>query len=227
MIPGSLSRCSEGRSVSGSWGPRLTQQQMHVPPQGSRGGGTPRRPQFRSRGGGVSGQALSGGNILGFGSFRQPPLPSPSGLFGSAHNMHPQSAGGPSGGLASALQAKRKNISSPAAQESPQDVSRWTNKPSTEKVLALIELQEFEGSWPEGNQEVAAILGVYSLQPPLQGSEKAWTTLLVVLFLEMKNAAEEGTWGLVVEKARDWLMENIPTGLEDLEKAAVAIISTA
>jgi hypothetical protein len=103
--------------------------------------------------------------------------------------------------------------------------TKWSNKPSTEKVLALIELQEFEGTWPEGNEEIKAILGFQIPHAPNQVDAKAWITLLVVGFLELKNAAEEGTWGMVVEKARDWLAANVPTGLEELEKAAVDLVS--
>lgn len=102
---------------------------------------------------------------------------------------------------------------------------KWANKSSVEKVLALIELQEFEGSWPEGNEEVGAILGIQIPQVPVQGQDKAWITLLVIYFLDIKNAAEAGTWGLVVEKARDWLTTNVTNDLEHLENAAITIIN--
>ena len=51
-------------------------------------------------------------------------------------------------------------------------------------------------------------------------------TLLVVKFLEDKCADEEGTWALVVEKARGWLvgLGQDQAALEELEKKALEIV---
>lgn len=74
----------------------------------------------------------------------------------------------------------------------------------------MIALQDFEGFW----EPVAEVWGIMSLkgkdykeERTLKGGEegKAWTTILVVTFLEQKMKAEAGVWDLVVEKARAWL----------------------
>jgi hypothetical protein len=108
------------------------------------------------------------------------------------------------------------------AGEPVNHATTWASRSGADRVLALIELQEFDGSWPVGNEEIAAIVGVG--MTPAKGDEKAWITLLVVLFLEMKNADEEGTWGMVVEKAREWLGGAVGAGLGELEKAAAEVI---
>ena len=57
-------------------------------------------------------------------------------------------------------------------------------------------------------------------------NQKAWTTLLLVSYLETNCADEEGTWGLVVEKARDFLRSGCTwtagVKMEDAEKQAKA-----
>jgi hypothetical protein len=86
----------------------------------------------------------------------------------------------------------------------------WTTASDEEKVHRLIALQDFEGFW----EPVAEVWGIMSLkgkdykeERTLKGGEegKAWTTILVVTFLEQKMKAEAGVWDLVVEKARAWL----------------------
>jgi hypothetical protein len=97
----------------------------------------------------------------------------------------------------------------------------WSTQSAVEKVLALIALQDFDGSWPTDNAQIAAILGIDIGTKP---DPKAWVTLLVVRYLELKNSDESGIWGLVVDKARDWLAANVSAGLEDLEKEATEIV---
>ena len=100
----------------------------------------------------------------------------------------------------------------------------WMSKSAAEKVLALIALQDFEGSWPDDNTEVEQIMGFEICRCPNMGDQKTWVTLVVVCFLEQKMGNEEGTWGLVVEKARGWLegLENMD--LENLEKSAKELV---
>jgi hypothetical protein len=99
----------------------------------------------------------------------------------------------------------------------------WTSESESEKVLALIALQDFEGSWPY-DKEVGQIMGFEIPQRPKGGEQKVWVTLLVVCFLEQKMSGEEGTWGLVVEKARGWLEGSGDMDLEDLEENAKAFV---
>lgn len=95
-------------------------------------------------------------------------------------------------------------------------------KTQAEKLLALISLQDFSGSWVSATdptkdlQKISALLGFEVPPPPSAASmkaagwtssdaQKAWITMLVIKVLEDKMPEEEGTWGLVVEKARGWL----------------------
>jgi hypothetical protein len=50
-----------------------------------------------------------------------------------------------------------------------------------------------------------------------------WITILVVRWLEVLGSEEEGTWGLVVEKARAWL-EGLGVELNGLEKDAGLVV---
>jgi hypothetical protein len=99
----------------------------------------------------------------------------------------------------------------------------WASKSPTEKVLGLIDLQDFDGSWPiAAHADISAILGFdISSSGILDG---VWTTLIVVSYLELKVAFEEDIWIMVVEKARDWLTANVPDGLQDLEKKAAEVV---
>lgn len=96
----------------------------------------------------------------------------------------------------------------------------WTAQPLSGKVLALINMQEFDGFWPacvvDQLNEIAAILGVNIEREKVKGEVSSvrsnvefevWVTLLVVAWFVEKAASEEGTWALVVEKAKAWLAE--------------------
>ncbi|MCJ1253321.1 hypothetical protein MMC24_001132 [Lignoscripta atroalba] len=83
----------------------------------------------------------------------------------------------------------------------------------SEKVLAVIALQDFEGWW-NPSEELALITGigkeVFDDESIIGEKEKGerrkmWATMLVVVWLEEMMRAEEGVWDLVVEKARGWL----------------------
>jgi hypothetical protein len=105
----------------------------------------------------------------------------------------------------------------------------WSKESTSGKVLALIALQAFDGYWPGDNAEVGRIIGLGSTikNVNLITEEKnIWATFLVVKFLEEKCADEEGTWALVVEKARIWLagMEKDQAAMEELEKKALEIV---
>jgi hypothetical protein len=122
-----------------------------------------------------------------------------------------------SGGLAAAMS---KRVAPPRD---------WSQVSSSEKVLALIALQAFDGYWPGDNAEVGRIIGLGSTikNKNLVTEEKnIWAALLVIKFLEEKCADEEGTWALVVEKARIWLagMGSDPSAMEELEKKALEIV---
>jgi len=88
------------------------------------------------------------------------------------------------------------------------------------KVLALIGLQDFEGFWaPSDIVQLAKIMDIEKgkLEKGADEKEKkAWVTAIVLAFLEEKCGTEEDTWELVVEKGKSWL------GDETLEKEAKA-----
>jgi hypothetical protein len=89
----------------------------------------------------------------------------------------------------------------------------WATQSVSQKVHALISIQDFEGSWSPADPTISLILGLDEIPKAPEGVDgKTWVTLLVTAYLEVNCAAEEGTWELVVEKARDWL--SAVTGLD-------------
>jgi hypothetical protein len=52
----------------------------------------------------------------------------------------------------------------------------------------------------------------------------AWTTLIVINFLEIKCAKEEREWKLAVKKAKEWLRD---VGLDKLEKKAREVVQNS
>lgn len=91
--------------------------------------------------------------------------------------------------------------------------TNWASKSTAEKVLAVIELEQFDGSW-KPSPELNSILNLQR-QPGYQETAE-WVTMWVVLWLEIKCASEAATFEMVVEKAREWLAGNA-FNLEDLE----------
>lgn len=73
----------------------------------------------------------------------------------------------------------------------------------SEKVISIIELQDFEGSWTEATQ-LTSILGIKE-KVLCKKRESYWITLVFIAFLEEKMGQERETWVLVVCKARTWL----------------------
>ena len=96
-------------------------------------------------------------------------------------------------------------------------------KSAADRVLALISLQDFEGCWVP-TTEVDEIMGFEIPVNPKTGDQMIWITLVVVCFLEQKMASEEGTWALVVQKARSWLEALELMNLEELEKEAAEFV---
>lgn len=87
----------------------------------------------------------------------------------------------------------------------------------SDKVHAIINLQNFEGHWEAGNE----LFRIMDLNDRAQKSKTlVETTLLVVVFLEQKMAGEKDVWELVVEKARAWL-QNANIGADAMEKMAI------
>lgn len=105
----------------------------------------------------------------------------------------------------------------------------YTMESAENKVHALIALQSFHGVWPSSAVgEISAILGMPVGECPREGVQRdVWMTLLVVRYLEVWMSEEEGTWALVVEKARGWLGEVLGMeALEGLEREAAKLIQS-
>ena len=103
-------------------------------------------------------------------------------------------------------------------QDTMPSPTNWVTKSVSERVHSLISLQKFEGSWSAKDSEIFCIMALEVPKAPEGVDEKIWVTLLVTAYLEIKCATEEGTWGLVVEKAKDWV--SATTGLEPAWKQA-------
>ncbi|KAJ8062369.1 hypothetical protein OCU04_008913 [Sclerotinia nivalis] len=97
-------------------------------------------------------------------------------------------------------------------------------------MLALIDLQSFDGSWDAHSETLSSILGFEIPKPrPLQViDEDVWVTMLLVRFLEDRIPEGKSVWCLVVEKARRFVRARLNTTgdmdlLEEMAGAAVQI----
>ncbi|KAL2061135.1 hypothetical protein VTL71DRAFT_7408 [Oculimacula yallundae] len=96
----------------------------------------------------------------------------------------------------------------------------------SDKVLALIKLQDFAGFWAadEGKESRAfQIIGISS-NCTYGADADVWLTVLVIKFLQEKCAEEQGTWELVVEKAQAWVYGCGTMDVEELEKKASLLL---
>jgi hypothetical protein len=118
-----------------------------------------------------------------------------------------------------------------APASAPQEsvpVTDFTNVSAHDRVLALIDCQDFEGTWDAA--DVEPILGFQipvNITDSEEAERKSWVTMIVVCFLEEKMAAERDTWELVVAKARTWLEQTLGTTLSDMENKAKMVVESA
>jgi Vault protein inter-alpha-trypsin domain/von Willebrand factor type A domain len=93
-------------------------------------------------------------------------------------------------------------------------MSRSASEPETadppmtneEKMLELVSLQSFDGSWQMTNKFLLTLgLNEAMLTALLQLENTVVATLVAVGFLECKVPEEEGVWEMIVEKAKGWL----------------------
>ena len=88
----------------------------------------------------------------------------------------------------------------------------------SDQVRALIDLNNFDGSWASSAQLVK-ILGAdfdaIKHWKPAGWSEMQRTTTVVVAFLEVRMSGEREVWEMVVEKARGWLVGGLSTEAEE------------
>ncbi|KAK0102766.1 hypothetical protein ONS95_006363 [Cadophora gregata] len=149
----------------------------------------------------------------GWGSAALPaaPAPMPTGFGSPSPSNFPASPGSPFYGRGAAV---------PSAWSAP--TPQFTVPISiADKVLALIEMQDFEGFWAvDSDKHAFQIIGVKETKAPDGVDANVWLTVLVVKFLQEKCAEEEGTWEMVVEKANAWLDGCGVGGIQGLEKKA-------
>ena len=97
------------------------------------------------------------------------------------------------------------------------NTSRLSDATPTQKMSALIALQQADGSWMLG-AALASILG--KTLSDLEGAcpqgcvgerGAVWATLLAVQFLEDKLSSRKEEWELVAGKAEAWLRSRMPT----------------
>lgn len=92
----------------------------------------------------------------------------------------------------------------------------------------LIGLQTFEGSWEVSSSLLSALkiseASVTAEAGKLKADVKVFVTALVIAVLEGKLKEFEGSWELVVEKARDWLEESFAGDVDGLVEKAGGLV---
>ncbi|RDW60731.1 hypothetical protein BP6252_12114 [Coleophoma cylindrospora] len=97
---------------------------------------------------------------------------------------------------------------------------------SNNPVLSLIELQSFDGSWASASKD--KILQLIGLQDFSEVDQKdlestLLLTVLVVTYLVQCKPTEEDVWTLVVEKAKDWVDNQLLIGDGQIKKETLDI----
>ena len=193
---------------------------------GGRGGGG---GSSGLRGGGRGGASRSGTSSLfgGFGS-----SPQSGGLFGSRAPQSPGSLFGSRAPQSSGTPQQQSPFMRRCQSSGPQGEARFMSwepqlahqpaetKPRS-KVHELVALQSFEGNWI-WNEELFSLLGhdqdhikgkvnqVLGKGGSLQADEETVVvTLLVMGFLQHKNADSRDIWDLVYDKAQGWVQDKL------------------
>ena len=109
----------------------------------------------------------------------------------------------------------RRNSDGDALEMSPQS-----------RVHFFIAQQDFDGFWAE-SAGLWRVLGITKeeAQKARRGGGNAWTTMLVLSFLEEKMRDEKEVWGMVAEKARAWLDGQKLEDRAEIEAAAKKLLS--
>lgn len=117
-------------------------------------------------------------------------------------------------------QARKRKLSRPLPTSPTANAEATIPETDADKVLAIIDLQDFDGSWAPGEEKLSALLEITIPATPEGTDKKVWITMVVIKFLELKMTDEEGMWLMVVEKARAYVQTAMHDGHEDLEKKA-------
>ena len=139
-------------------------------------------------------------------------------MFNAKFTSEPRTTG------SQAAMSMNSSLFSARPQPQQQPPPKASIKTDADKVLAIIDLQAFDGSWDPQEKKLPALLGFEVPKAPQGMDGNAWVTILVIAFLEMNMAREEGMWGLVVEKGRGYVQSVLQDGIEELEKIAVEVV---
>lgn len=150
--------------------------------EGGRGGGKSTTPWQRRGGANRSAAAFASHHTSAMGRSAMPAAPPPQ--------------------LAQAGRQRRKLAKGGATTTANASAEPTMPQTDSEKIHALIDLQDFEGYWTSDGK----LLAILGLEAHMVRDQDAFVTVLVIHFLELKMAAEKELWELVVDKAKEWLV---------------------
>ncbi|XP_059039589.1 von Willebrand factor A domain-containing protein 5A isoform X1 [Mustela lutreola] len=98
-------------------------------------------------------------------------------------------------------------------------------------LVQLISLQNADGSWCL-DENLAGILGksledLQAAVPVKDASSLSWATVLAVVWLHSNAMQMKGEWELLEKKARDWIHIHTASIMQELVKAAIALIKSS
>ena len=148
------------------------------------------------------------------------PLTPGAGLFGSANPVRRKRCMAPTASAARYSTNMPLTTTAGLFASPPSAPARADNAPipQEEKVDALIDLNNFDGSWAM-SARLAHVIGaewdVIKKWDRAEWTDTQRTTAVVIAFLEARLADQEDVWEMVVEKARDWLVKSRRNDVEE------------
>ncbi|KZW04435.1 hypothetical protein EXIGLDRAFT_758724 [Exidia glandulosa HHB12029] len=128
---------------------------------------------------------------------------------------------------------RRRKLSHPQPDGFSASSAALPSPPATLSVESLARLQRFDGSFAPSDAFFALLFGVDAPRPfkpaELTGlgdnEEATWSTLLAIACFQHKFADEEDGWALIVEKAKDFVLQQVMTGKGTDEGEASGLIN--
>ena len=95
------------------------------------------------------------------------------------------------------------------------------------KLRALVNLQDFDGSWP-WSDEILDILGLKDLRAPRAPIKKMiLATTLAIAYFRVFGDKGDDTWELIIDKGMGWLRQHPEADAEDgIDKAKALLAKT-
>ena len=99
----------------------------------------------------------------------------------------------------------------------------------SDRMHALIRLQNFNGSWHYSTELSTILLIDFDHDPDLVAKTDVVATAAAIAFFETVVASEEGTWELVVQKALGWLEGEVggEVAAREMKKKFVSVVRKA